>query len=256
VVGVLIAAYAYTVAVTTPGLAGLAWVVPGALLAALTGWGPRWAACYGLLFACLSGVRFAESSAAAAVPPTLVGITAEAATAATTLLIGAVPWALFAYAYTRVAARTPAAARSSLAAWLWVAAEVLRAYAEPGAPWMDLGETRHGSGLLIAGAGPVGGYAVSFVMVLLSTAVAEAWQQRGPGGWRPRVVARWAALPIAALVTLVLLGATSPRPAYGRHHDSGPDVAPVGRTLPRARSSGAGAPRTSALWAAPAPTAI
>jgi hypothetical protein len=78
-------------------------------------------------------------------------------------------------------------------------------------------------------------------MVLLSTTVAEALRHRAFVGWRPRVVARWAALPVAALVTLVVLCAALPAKA-GVRAEAAPCQSGRTRPIPPACSVGEAVP--------------
>lgn len=207
-VAVLAASHAYAIAGTSADWSPLAWFVPGLLLVGLAGVSPLRAAFYGVLFGIATGVHFLESTETA--DASLIAVTPAAllaAAAATTskLFLGAMPFGLLAAVYASRVARTPAAARSSLAAWLWVGAELLHAVAAPEAPWVRLGESQHGSNLLVSG-----GFVLSFEIALVSTAVAEALRQRTSVTWGPRMVARWGALPASALVALAILGASLP----------------------------------------------
>ncbi|MCW5890110.1 MAG: apolipoprotein N-acyltransferase [bacterium] len=175
VIGVPCAAGLYVLASPPHAWAGLGWLAPGLLVWSLRGLRPRAAAGAGFVFGMLAAWGITGWVVGAAqryfdAEPLRAG----AVGLGLWLWCGGLGFAVFAGAWARVEARTPLAARGLVAAWLWVAIEWVRATALSGLPWALLAHTqfRHPEVLRIADLG--GAYAVSFVMVAASVAVAEA----------------------------------------------------------------------------------
>jgi apolipoprotein N-acyltransferase len=175
VLGVPAAAGCYVVAEPPHAWAVFGWIMPGLLVWSLRGLRPRAAAGAGLVCGMLAawGVTgWVVGAAMRYFGDDTLG--ASALALALWLWCGGLPFAAFAWAWTRVGAGAPPALRGLVAAWLWVALEWVRATALTGVPWTLLAHSqfRHPALIRIADAG--GAYAVAFVMVAVSVGVAEA----------------------------------------------------------------------------------
>lgn len=170
------------------GLAGLAFVAPAPLLVALRGRGPGAAFLLGLLF----GAAFLMGAGHWVTRVPGVGWLAFLCLAA---YLGAY-YGLFGAAYAAVTrAGVPAVIAAPV---LWVSAEFLRGNAGPLAhPWAFVAHTQYQNLPLIQVASLTGAYGVSFLVVLVGAAVAQAVLDRrlGPGF----LVALAALLAVAAL---------------------------------------------------------
>lgn len=113
-----------------------------------------------------------------------------------------IPCGLMVVAYVVLASRVRAPASALLAALLWVASEWLRVWS---LGWEILGHTQYRQLALIQIADVGGVYAVSFVMVFASVAVAEILAD-GRGWMRRREVSRRLVWPTTALVLVLLYG--------------------------------------------------
>lgn len=202
--GAVAAALAYVLASPPYDVAALAWLAPALLLlpaARLRGFG---AALPGLVFglAIAVGITSWASHAVLAYFDLHRGA-AGAFAVLVWLLYGGLPYALLTLAYAAGARRLTPALRPALAAWLWVAIEMLRSLPPLGLPWGLLSHTQWRSLTLIQIADLAGAYGVTFVVVLVSVSLGLALRAAHPSGGRVRAFAGRAA-PAALLLVLVL----------------------------------------------------
>jgi apolipoprotein N-acyltransferase len=165
-----LAALLYTLASPPYGFGLLAWAVPAVLLPPLVGARVERALAAGLVFgigiavgitswAVHASLRYFELDP---VPATLFAI-------AVWTLASGLPYALFASAFAWLTRRTPPLWHPFLAAWLWVVVEVVRSRPPLGLPWGFLSHTQWDRLDLIQIADLGGAYAVTFVVVYVST---------------------------------------------------------------------------------------
>lgn len=208
--GIVGAAALFTVACPPYEWAFAAWVVPGLLLVTTRGLRPLAAFFTGAAFGSLIGWGVSGW-----MPGALLDYFAAdarwawgTACAAWLLYVG-IPNGLLTLAYSLAVPRVPAAARAPIGAWLWVASEWLRATMLTGMPWELLGHSQFGQLQLIQVADLGGVYAVSFVVALISIAVAELVADGCAGRWLGRAaVAKRLAWPAALLAAVLVYGAT------------------------------------------------
>lgn len=198
------AAAAYVLASPPWDLALLAWAAPALLLLPAARLRGAWSALPGLVF----GTGIALGITGWAVHAALAyfdldRLAAVAFALLVWLVYGGLPYALLTAAYATISRRTAPWLRPALAAWLWVAVEILRSRAPLALPWGLLSHTQWRSLTLVQIADLVGAYGVTFVVVFVSVSAGLAVQ----GLVEPRMRVRRAALatlPAAALLALVL----------------------------------------------------
>lgn len=212
VTGLTGAALLYAVASAFPAFALAAWASPGLLLISVRGMRPASAFLCGVLFAVLAGCGLAGRDLVA-VPPYFEGnpMLPAGMVMACFMVAAGVPYGLLTLAYARAAGRMPSVARSSLAAWLWVGAELGRAALSMPLWWELLGETQFRNQALMQISDLGGVYAVSFIVVLASVAGAELLADLSVQPLDLRGIARRVAIPALAVVTVLVYGLSSQR---------------------------------------------
>jgi apolipoprotein N-acyltransferase len=167
-----LAAILYALASPPHGIALLAWAVPAILLAPLVGAPLRRAFAAGLVFGL--GIAVGITSWAVHASLRYFDLDPIAATlfafAVWTLAAG-IPYGLFAAAFAWLSRRTSPLWQPFVAAWLWVTVEVLRSQPPLGLPWGFLSHTQWEQPAVIQIADLGGAYAVTFVIVLVSTSL-------------------------------------------------------------------------------------
>jgi apolipoprotein N-acyltransferase len=168
------AALAYTVACPPYTASWAAWIVPGLLLVPSRGLAPWRAALAGVVFALLMGAGVTGWALHASLEYfDFERWIAALFVVAVWLVYGGIPFGLLVAGYARWSPRVPVAARAPLAAWGWAAMELLRSAVFGGMPWELLGHTQYRALWLIQIADLGGVPAVSFVIALVSVALAE-----------------------------------------------------------------------------------
>lgn len=167
-----LAALLYALASPPHGFDLLGWVVPAILLPPLVGAPLRRAFVAGLVF----GLGIALGITAWAVHASLRyfeldPVAATLFAVAVWTLASGIPYALLTTAFAGLTRRMRPFLQPFVAAWLWVAVEVLRSQPPLGLPWGFLSHTQWDRPAVIQIADLGGAYAITFVIVLASTAV-------------------------------------------------------------------------------------
>lgn len=207
---VLLSAGLYTLACPPYEWSVAAWAVPGLLLTGTSSLRRRWALLAGLVFALVMSIGVAPWVAHATLAYfNFNRLLAGGFALAVYVVYGGIPYASLTCAYALTARRVPPTARVLLAACLWASSELLRTNIFTGLPWELLGHSQFRNLLLIQLADLGGVYAVSFVMALVSVAVAELVVDWARSAQPPRRLARRLWLPVVNLMALVLYGVHS-----------------------------------------------
>jgi apolipoprotein N-acyltransferase len=198
-----LAAALYTLASPPRDLSLLAWLVPGLLLCPLAVLSMRRAALAGGLF----GVGIGAGVTTWAVHASLRYFELDpiAATSFAVLvwvLASGIPYAFLGAAFVWLTRRTPPALHPVVAGWLWVLVEIGRSLPPFGLPWGLLSHTQWRSPWLIQIADLGGAYAVTFLIVLASTAIGAIVRDEVAGLRSRRVAARLFPAAIAICLTL------------------------------------------------------
>jgi len=206
------AAILYVGASTSPAWALGAWASPGLLLVSVRGRRPAHAFLWGVLFAFLVACGLAGSDLLT-VSPYFDGnpLLPAGVVKVCFIVCAGLPYGLLTFAYARLGVGTPSVARSSLAAWMWVATELLRGGLPVPVRWAMLGYTQFENELLTEIIGIGGVYAVSFVVVLVSVAGAELIAELSARPLDLVGIGRRLAIPALAFVTVLLYGVSSER---------------------------------------------
>jgi len=175
VLAALVAAGAYTLASPPWDLSLLAWAAPPLLLLPASRLPGAWSALPGLVF----GFAIAAGVTSWAWHASLAYFELDRAAAlafacVVWLLYGGLPYALLTAGYALTAPRVRAGARPLVAAWWWVAIEILRSLPPLGLPWGLLSHTQWRQTTLIQLADVLGGYGVTFLVVLVGVGVGLA----------------------------------------------------------------------------------
>lgn len=198
----LLAALAYVLASPPHDVAWLAWLAPPLLLLPLVGLRARAAIVPGLLF----GVAIAAGITTWAVSASLAYFDLDRVAATSFALLvwlvySGLPYACLTVGFALAAPRVAPAWRPLLAAWGWVAVEVLRTRAPLALPWGLLSHTQWENVRLLQVADLGGAYAVTFVVAYVGVALVLAARALGARAWRSGA---GFALPALALLALVL----------------------------------------------------
>lgn len=175
VLAALLAASAYALASPPWDLSLLAWITPPLLLLPASRLRGAWSALPGLVFGFAIAVGVTSWAWHASLAYFELDRAASLAFASVVwLLYGGLPCALLTAGYALTAPRVRAGARPLLAAWWWVAIEILRSLPPLGLPWGLLSHTQWRQTTLIQLADVFGAYGVTFLVVLVSVGVALA----------------------------------------------------------------------------------
>jgi apolipoprotein N-acyltransferase len=216
------AAVAYTIACPPYGWSVIAWLIPALLLVPSVRLGPACAALCGVAFSLLMGAGVMGWAVHASLEYFDLNQTRSAAFAVLVwLTYGGIPFGVLLALYAWAAPRVPCAARAPLAAWMWTGMEMLRTHLFTGMPWELLGHTQFRQLWLVQIADLGGVYAVSFVMTLVSVAVAELAVDARAGGLRVSVGVRRLAPAAGLVIATVAYG------AYARGRYTQPDRQPA-----------------------------
>ncbi len=230
-VAVAMAALLYALACPPYQWSPAAWLVPGLLLTAMVGVRPRRAFVHGILFALLFGYGMTSWAIGASLEYFEFGRPAAWLFATGVWLACGFPYALLCAAYAWCSKFMPIAARAPLAAWLWVAAELVRTTALSGMPWELLGHTQFEVLWLIQLADLGGVYAVSFIMVLVSVGFSEMVRAAVQS---EAIDLRSPALALSALAAVVVYGQVSLARASDDASNATTSVAVVQGNVPNA----------------------
>jgi apolipoprotein N-acyltransferase len=204
IVGVVIAALAYTAACPPYELSLAAWLVPAALMVPGRRLAPARAFLCGVVFALLIGYGITGWAFHASLEYFAFNrLLAGGFVVAVWLLYGGIQYGAMLAAYAAVGRRLPVGFRPVVGAWLWVVMELMRAALFTGMPWELLGHTQFRNLLLLQVADLGGVYAVSFVLALVSLTVGELLVDP-PAGRSASAIAR--RLAPATLLLLATLG--------------------------------------------------
>ena len=199
------AAVAYTLACPPYAWSLAAWVVPALLMVPSVRLGAVAAALCGVAFSLLMGAGVMGWAVHASLEYFDLDRNRSAAFAALVWLVyGGIPFGVLLASFAWTAPRVPLSARAPLAAWMWTGMEMLRTHLFTGMPWELLGHTQFRQLWLVQIADLGGVYAVSFVMTLVSVAVAALAvdvRARRIDGW-PAAVRR--IVPAATLVAVTV----------------------------------------------------
>lgn len=207
-VGVTLSAALYTVAHEPYGLWATAWIAPGLLLICVRRLDPLRAAAAGVLFGVLIGYGITTWAPYATLE--YFGFNHALAWAfsfVVWLAYSGVPLGLMAFAYAMLAPGVPAAWRALLGAWLWVGSDLLRTTLLTGMPWGLLGHTQAANLPIVQVADLGGVYAVTFIVALVSAALAETLDSLAARGGSWRALGRHLAFPSVALAAVLAYGA-------------------------------------------------
>jgi apolipoprotein N-acyltransferase len=213
VIGTVSAAILFAIACPPYQLAWVAWAVPGLLLVSTRKFSPRAAFMAGVAFALLIGVSVGNwLPGAAGAGLGLSEHSARPLVYAYLLLNPGVPCGLLLAAYAYASRRIATADLPICGAFLWIASEWLRSYS---LGWTLLGHTQFRETWLIQVADIGGVYAVSFVLALVSIALAEiianrAWRRLSAAGLAGRMVLPAGAVLVAAMYGIVSQGVHGP----------------------------------------------
>ena len=218
----IVAAAAYTVACPPYHWPHAAWLIPALLLVPCRRLAPSRAVLAALVFTLLMGIGVTGWAFHASLEYfDFNRVGAAAFVLCVWLVYGGIPFALLLGCWARLAPRIPAAARPPIAAWGWVAMEVLRSTIFTGMPWELLSHTQFQSLWLIQIADLGGAYAVSFVIALVSVAGGELVADR-------RLLdLRAIALRLAPAVAVLALAVAYGRGAETRYGSAPADAAPT-----------------------------
>jgi apolipoprotein N-acyltransferase len=208
------AAFAYTIACPPYGWSVVAWVIPALLLVPAVRLGSGHALLCGVVFSLLMGAGVMGWAVHASLEYFDLNHVRSAAFAALVWLVyGGVPFGVLLGVYAWAAVRIPRTARAPLAAWMWTGMEMLRTHLFTGMPWELLGHTQFRQLWLVQIADLGGVYAVSFVIALVSVALAELAMDSTVEDLRLPAVARRLA-PVAALMAVTVAYGVDARSRY------------------------------------------
>ncbi|MBM4268720.1 MAG: apolipoprotein N-acyltransferase [Deltaproteobacteria bacterium] len=216
------AALLYTLASPPLDWSVLAWLAPASLLLPAERLSPWRAALPGFVFGIVIAAGITHWAVSASLRYfELDAITSFAFALLVWVLYSGVPYALLTAAYAAAAKRLPRVLHPFAAAWLWVVVEVLRSVPPVGMPWGLLSHTQWQSSTVIQIADLGGAYAVTALVVLVSTALGLALRDGLLRRDRQEPLLAHVSTACAALALLFLYGMHALERAWAEQAESG-----------------------------------